>query len=158
MPSNHDPTSRLERLLKLKRHEAASEAELERNASRIMAHLEGERARPRFPWWSPLRALTLPRLRPALACAYSLAVLALLVLGINMSELSREDESGFPPPINISAPPDPEQGTAVALPEHPHPRQIRSNILERPQWDPSREWPHPVNGPNSPIHPVNFKQ
>ncbi|HEY6167698.1 MAG TPA: hypothetical protein VI454_06640 [Verrucomicrobiae bacterium] len=97
-PENED-FEEVRRLLALKRHEQPPPGYFTNFSSKVIARIEAEQETARLPWWRRLVASF--DARPALVCAYALAVGGLFVVGLSLA--TKDDRA-----------------TALVLPAAPH--------------------------------------
>ncbi len=93
MPNTPKPSDPLQKLLRLKRWSPPKEHQ-ERLSARIIAQIEVERATGPG-WWSQI-AGSLLNIKPALACAYSVAAMGLLFFGLSLNEERPHSRQSFP--------------------------------------------------------------
>jgi hypothetical protein len=82
MPESDD-FAQLQRLLALKRHEVPPPGYFENFSRQVIARIEAQSAAQARSWWT--RWLAELDLRPAVACAYSLAVGGVLLVGLSLT-------------------------------------------------------------------------
>ncbi len=155
MDSSQDPSPELMELLELKRHEAASPEQLDRVSARIMARLESERDLRRPGFWSAVRAVALPEFSPTLACAYGVALIALVLVGIEISQMGDQgDGNERAPSIAVSGPPAPAPGPADAAGRMASPWAAPSNTVAAPDPLPAGR---PLLPPEGKIQRANYQ-
>ncbi len=97
MTPEHEEFPELKTLLALKRHETPPPGYFENFSGKVIARIEAQAAAGARPWWR--RWLVELDLRPAVACAYSLAIGGMLVVGMSTAlDAPTGESAGVPMP------------------------------------------------------------
>ena len=115
MNSSPDHFDDLRRLLALKRHEQPPPGYFHHFSDKVLARIRAAEASDARPWWD--RLLTHFYARPALACAFGLAISSLLLAGFTLSR-GFESEMASAPQLQgpwFAATPEPSRALPVQI-------------------------------------------